>query len=403
MSASARSRNLDVFLVAGESSGDALGARLMHALAALTGGAVSFRGAGGARMEAAGLVSLFHPRDLSTIGVAAVVAKLPLIARRLQETVTAVEVAPPDVLILIDTPDFSQRVAARVRRRLPHLPIVKYVSPTVWVWRPWRARAMRRSTDLVLAILPFEPEVHRRLGGPPCVYVGHPLLEDVDDLRPTPEDTAARAAAVPLVLVLPGSRRQELRRLAAVFGETLGRVAAQRGPFDLVLPTLPHLKEEISLATADWPVRPRIVTGEAEKHAAFRRARAALAASGTVTLELGLAHVPQVVAYRVPLIEGWIGRLLVLVHSVVLTNLILGENVVPEFLQTRCTADNLAPALADIIADTPARARQVAALDRLDAILAIDGKPSERAARAVLDLLARDQQKWEPVLRPIAR
>jgi lipid-A-disaccharide synthase len=292
------------------------------------------------------------------------------------------------VLILIDAPDFSQRVAARVRRRLPKLRIVKYVSPTVWVWRPWRARAMRRTTDLILAILPFEPEVHQRLGGPRCVYVGHPLLEHVEDFRPTPADRAAQSG-VPLVLVLPGSRRQEIKRLAPIFGETLGRVAAQRGPFDLVLPTLPHWRDEIALATAEWPVQPRIVTDEAEKHAVFRRARAALAASGTVTLELGLAHVPQVVAYRVPLVEGWIGRLLVLVHSVVLTNLVLGENVVPEFLQTECTADNLTRALADIIGDTPARRRQAAALRRLDGILAIDGKPSERAAHAVLELLGR--------------
>ena len=212
--------------------------------------------------------------------------------------------------------------------------------------------------------------------------------KNVEDFRPTPAERAARSDER-LVLVLPGSRRQEIRRLAPVFGETLGRVAAGRAPFELVLPTLPHLADEIAVATADWPVQPRIVTGEAEKHAAFRRARAALAASGTVTLELGLAHVPQVVAYRVPLIEGWIGRLLVLVHSVVLTNLILGENVVPEFLQTDCTAEKLAPALAEIIDDTPARRRQIEALDRLDGILAIDGKPSERAARAVLDLLGR--------------
>jgi lipid-A-disaccharide synthase len=377
-----------VFLVAGESSGDALGSSLMRALARLTGGTATFRGAGGHRMEAAGLATLFHAHDLGGIGIASIFAKLPLIAERLAAIVNAVVTAPPDVLILIDTPDLSQRIAARVRRRLPNLKIVKYVSPTVWVWRPWRARAMRKTTDLVLAILPFEPEVHRRLGGPPCVYVGHPLLEHVEDFRPSAADLAARSDER-LVLVLPGSRRQEIRRLAPIFGETLARVAGNGAPFELVLPTLPHRVDEIAAATADWPVKPRIVIDEAEKYAAFRRARAALAASGTVTLELGLAHIPQVVAYRVPLIEGWIGRLLVLVHSVVLTNLILGENVVPEFLQTDCTPEKLGPALADIIDDTPARRRQIEALGRLDGILAIDGKPSERAARAVLDLVGR--------------
>ena len=385
---SERSSSLDVFLVAGESSGDALGASLMRALSSLTGGAVTFRGAGGARMEAAGLATLFHAHDLGAIGIAAVIGKLPLIAERLSAIVNAIVTMPPDVLILIDTPDFSQRIAARVRRRLPNLKIIKYVSPTVWVWRPWRARAMRRTTDLILAILPFEPEVHRRLGGPPCVYVGHPLLEHVEDFRPTAEDRTARSDQR-LVLVLPGSRRQEIRRLAPIFGETLARVAARGAPFDLVLPTLPHLADEIATTIADWPIKPRIISDETEKYAAFRRARAALAASGTVTLELGLAHIPQVVAYRIPFIEGLIGRLVILVHSVVLTNLILGENVVPEFLQTRCTVENLAPALAEIIDDTPARRRQIEALDRLDGILAIDGKPSERAARAVLDLVGR--------------
>jgi lipid-A-disaccharide synthase len=383
---SAPASPLDVFLVAGESSGDALGAALMRALRKEAGEAVSFRGAGGHLMREAGLESVFSSHDLATIGIAAVVANLRKVSERLIETVEAIVTAPPDVLILIDTPDFSQRVAARVRRRLPDLPIVKYVSPTVWVWRPWRARAMRRTMDLVLAILPFEPDVHRRLGGPPCVYVGHPLLEHLEDFRPTPEDAAARASGRSL-LVLPGSRRQEIRRLAPVFGETLGLVAARSAPFDVVLPSLPHLAEDMAAAVAGWPVRPRIVTDEAEKYAAFRRARAALAASGTVTLELALAHIPQVVAYRIPLIEGLVARAVILVQSVVLTNLILGENVVPEFLQTRCTAPNLAPVLAALLDDASVRQRQIEAFERLDKLLAVEGKPSERAARAVLDLL----------------
>jgi lipid-A-disaccharide synthase len=379
---------LDVFLVSGESSGDAIGAGLIRALHAETAGAVVFRGAGGPRMSEAGLASVSSTDELATIGIAAVIANLRKVSERLIEIVEAIVTAPPDVLILIDTPDFSQRVAARVRRRLPDLPIVQYVSPTVWVWRPWRARAMRRTVDLVLAILPFEPDVHRRLGGPPCVYVGHPLLEHVQDFRPTREDVAARASER-LLLVLPGSRRQEIRRLAPVFGETLRLVAARSAPFDVVLPCVPHLAGDMRAAVAGWPLQPRIVTDGAEKFATFRRARAALAASGTVTLELGLAHIPQVVAYRVPLLEGLIARAFILVKTVVLTNLILGENIVPEFLQTRCTAANLAPAIAALLDDDAARQRQIEAFERLDALLAVDGKPSERAARAVLDLLGR--------------
>lgn len=387
-------RPLDVFVIAGEASGDVLGAGLMHALARQHG-AVSFRGVGGGRMAGAGLASLYPMQDIMAIGIAPILGKLPTILRRLRETVDAVVAAPPDVLILIDVPDFNQRVARRVRRRLPNLPIVTYVSPTVWAWRPGRAKAMRPSVDLILALLPFEPDVHRDLGGPSCVYVGHPLLAHVDALRPSPEEARARAT-VPLVLALPGSRRQEIRRLGTIFGEALARVAKQHPDLEIVLPTVPHLIDEVAGATLGWPVQPRIVTAEADKHAAFRRARAALAASGTVTLELALAGVPHVAAYRIPLIEGLILRAIVHPHpaikvrSVILANLVLGEQVVPEFLQTECTAANLTYSLSVILGDSSERRRQEHAFRRLDSILGTGGAtPSDRAATAVLDLLAQ--------------
>ena len=385
---------LDVFMVAGESSADDLGARFMRSLSALR--PVSFRGVGGPRMNAAGLASLYPAQSLTSIGVATVIVRLPLLLRRLRETVDAIVTAPPDVLVLIDAPDFTHRIAARVRRRLPHLPIVKYVSPSVWVWRSGRARAMRGSIDLVLALLPFEPEVYRQLGGPDCVYVGHSLLEHVADLRPSAAEERLRTASPPLVLALPGSRTHEVERLATMFGETLGMVAAKSGPLEVVLPTVPHLVARLSELTSRWPIRPRIVVDEAEKHAAFRRARAALAASGTVTLELALAGVPSVAAYRIAALEGLIFRAVrrmhpvIKVRSVILTNLVLGEWAIPEFVQSQCTAENLAAALIDILGDTPTRARQIEAFKRLDTIMGASGVgPSKRAAQAVLDLLER--------------
>ena len=385
---------LDVFMVAGESSADDLGARFMRSLSALR--PVSFRGVGGPRMNAAGLASLYPAQSLTSIGVATVIVRLPLLLRRLRETVDAIVTAPPDVLVLIDAPDFTHRIAARVRRRLPHLPIVKYVSPSVWVWRSGRARAMRGSIDLVLALLPFEPEVYRQLGGPDCVYVGHSLLEHVADLRPSAAEERLRTASPPLVLALPGSRTHEVERLATMFGETLGMVAAKFGPIEVVLPTVPHLVARLSELTSRWPIRPRIVVDEAEKHAAFRRARAALAASGTVTLELALAGVPSVAAYRIAALEGLIFRAVrrmhpvIKVRSVILTNLVLGEWAIPEFVQSQCTAENLAAALIDILGDTPTRARQIEAFKRLDTIMGASGVgPSKRAAQAVLDLLER--------------
>jgi lipid-A-disaccharide synthase len=383
------SGGLDVFILAGEASGDLLGAGLMRALAAEAAGPVRFRGVGGARMVGAGLAPLFPAHDLMTIGIGPVLAKLPRLLARLRETVEAIVTAPPDVLVLIDVPDFSLRVARRVRRQLPGLPVVKYVSPTVWAWRPGRARAMRPIVDLILAVFPFEPEVHRRLGGPPCVYVGHPLLAQLDDLRPSPEEAAMRVAR-PLVLALPGSRPLEIRRLGGIFGDALGRVADAQRPFEVVVPTLPERADQVAAVTARWPLPARVVTDEAEKAAAFRRARAALAASGTVTLELALAGIPHVAAYRISLIEEAIARMLLHVRTVVLANLVLNEMVVPQFLQANCTAGQIAAGLSQVLTDTPARRRQETAFARLDEVLGASPiPPSARAAHAVMDLLKR--------------
>ena len=373
-------------MVAGEASGDHLGARLMAALKSQLGGRVRFRGVGGAAMGREGLASLFPMEDVTAIGIGAVAVKIPTILRRLSETIAAIRAAKPDVLVLIDSPDFTHRVARKVRRALPDLAIVKYVAPTVWAWRPGRARAMRPDFDQVLALLPFEPAAMEQLGGPPTSYVGHPLLERLAELRPSPQETAARKREPPLVLVLPGSRRLELGRLAPIFADAIGRLASARGAIEFMLPTLPALAPEIAAAVESWPVRPQIVTLEAEKYAAFRRARAALAASGTVTLELALSKVPMVTAYRVPLFEELIARAVLLIKSVILPNLVLGENVVPEFLQRDCNAENLAAALLPLLNEGPERKRQLAAFARLDPLFATGNEPpSARAARIVIE------------------
>lgn len=375
----------DVFLIAGEESGDQLGMKLMQALRAAARD-VRIRGVGGPGMEGQGLASLFPQTDIAVMGFIPVIARLPTLLRRIRETAEAILAAPPDVLVLIDSPDFTHRVARRVRARLPHLPIVDYVSPTVWAWRPGRARAMRAYVDHVLALLPFEPESHRRLGGPDCTYVGHPLIERLAVLRPDASEAAGRAGDPPTVLVLPGSRRAEIERLMPIFGATVARVAA-REPVNFVLPAVEHLRSRIEEATTSWPVKPCIVSGEAEKFAAFRRARAALAASGTVTLELALAQVPMVVAYQVPKLEEWIVRALATVQTIVLPNLILGEAAIPQYVQADCEPRRLAEALLALVRDTPERARQMAALQRLDLAMRLpDGRsPSEVAARHVLD------------------
>jgi lipid-A-disaccharide synthase len=384
----APARPLSIYLVAAEESGDALGAALVRALRRDTGGALVLAGVGGRAMAAEGVVSPFPTDDLAIVGVSAIPARLRLILRRIRETADAVIAARPDALVIIDSPDFTHRVARRVRARAPSIPIVDYVSPTVWAWRSGRARAMRAYVDCVLAILPFEPAAHQRLGGPPCVYVGHPLIERLSDLRPNPREAERRRSSPPLVLVLPGSRSSEIRLLLAVFGEAIANLHARVGDIELVLPTMPHLAARVAAGVANWAVKPRIVTEPAEKWAAFRNARAALAASGTVTLELALASVPTVAAYRLTLVEEIIARVARIkqrLASIILANLVLGENIVPELLQHDCTPERLAAALAPLLSDTPEWRRQIGAFARLDSIMALDTLPSARAAALVLE------------------
>ena len=370
---------LRLAIIAGEHSGDQLGFKLMRALQVTTGGNVEFFGVGGEKMQAEGLTSFFPMSEIAVMGILPVLARLPSLLARIRESAKKIVEAKPDGLVIIDSPDFTHRVARKVRKALPGLPVVDYVSPSVWAWRPGRAKKMRAYVDCVLALLPFEPEAHQRLGGPRCVYVGHPLIERLDELRGGARETKR-------LVVLPGSRRSEIRRLSADFGAAIGLVAEKLGPLEVVLPTLPHIADEVRALTATWPVAPRIVLGEAEKYAAFRSSQAALAASGTVTLELALAGTPLVGAYKVSLFEEQL-RFLIKVPSILLPNLVLGEPAIPELLQRDCNAEKLAAALAPLLELSPSRARQVEALARLDALMHLPSgrPPSEAAAQAVLE------------------
>lgn len=385
-----------IFLIATEESGDRLGANLMKVLRQRLGDAVRFEGVGGGSMTREGLTSLFPIEELSIIGLAAVIRQLPKILRLIRQTATAVTESEPDILVIIDSPDFTLRVASAVRARDPKIPIVEYVSPTVWAWRPGRARAMRRYVDHVLALLPFEPEAYRKLDGPPCSYVGHPLTEQIGTIRPDADEQKRRDGAPPVLLVLPGSRRSEVRHHMAVFGETLGRLQAEGVPFELVLPTMPHLEAAVGEGVKGWPVQPRIVVGEQDKKAAFRIAHAAFVKSGTATLELALAGVPMVAAYKAGSVEAWVIRRAIRVSSVILANLVIGENVVPEFIQQDCTAEQLVPALRGILKDSAGRRRQIEAFAKLDTIMSTgDQPPSVRAADIVLATMRTFRQSSE--------
>ncbi|WP_433960702.1 lipid-A-disaccharide synthase [Bradyrhizobium guangdongense] len=382
-----------IFLIATEESGDRLGAALMKVLRQRLGDGVAFEGVGGRMMAREGLASLFPIEELSIVGFAAVVQQLPKILRLIRTTSDAVIEAAPDMLVIIDSPDFTHRVARRVRAHNPALPIVDYVSPSVWAWRPGRARAMLGYVDHVLALLPFEPEEYRKLRGPPCSYVGHPLIEQLASLRPNADEQKRRDTEPPMLLVLPGSRRSEIRHHLGIFGTALGRLKSAGHDFELILPTMPHLEQTVREGVTGWAVVPKIAIGETEKRAAFRIARAALAKSGTVTLELALAGVPMVTAYRVGALEAFILRRAIQVSSVILANLVIGTEVIPEYLQEDCTPEKLSQALTEVLADTDMRRRQVEAFAKLDTIMATGNQsPSVRAADIVLATMRKGRR-----------
>lgn len=304
-----------IFIVAGEHSGDLLGGKLLEALRAQAGpNAFTFAGLGGEHMEAAGLRSIFPMSEVAVMGPAAILARLPKLLRRGFELVDAALAFNPDALVIIDSPELTHRIAKRVRKARPEIPIVQYVSPTVWAWRPGRARKMRPYVDRLLALLPFEPEAHARLGGPPCTYVGHPLIEkaawidarDTDALRAK----LGLAPGRPVLVVLPGSRISEVGRVMQPFGEAIAILEMRIGPVELILPAVPSVRPLIEQHLASWPRRPHLISGEEDKFAAFKLAHAALAASGTVTLELGVTGTPMVVAYRAGALTAYIVRLL---------------------------------------------------------------------------------------------
>lgn len=370
---------LSVFLVAGEPSGDRLGAALMAGLKALVPG-VRFAGVGGPLMQAEGMASLFPMEELTVMGLLEVLPKIFALKRRIRQTAEAALATAPDVLITIDSPDFCLRLAGQVKAARPDLCTIHYVAPSVWAWRPGRAGKMARMIDHVLTLLPFEPPL-MTAAGMTADFVGHPVVAE------TLGDPAAMAGTRPLVLALPGSRRGEVDRLAPVFGQALGILAQRHPGLRVALPTLPGLEARLRSLTADWPVRPEIILDPARKADAFAGADVALAASGTVSLELAANLCPMVVAYRMNPITFWAMRRAALVDTVTLVNLVSGSRTVPEFLGPACQP---APIAAALEAALKAPAAQRAAMELTMQRLGRGGEaPGLRAARSVLARIAR--------------
>lgn len=382
---------LRIAVVSGEESGDLLGFDLVRAIEQRSGRPVELVGVGGRHLQSLGLKSLFDPGDIALMGVSAVVRDLPRLIYRIGTTARAIADAKPDCLITIDSPAFTLRVAKKVRALAPDIPIVKYVCPSVWAWGPGRARAMKPYIDRILCILPFEEEVLQRLQGPRGIYVGHRLTSDPDLMAASAQQQSrVRDNAERTLLVLPGSRRAEVRSLMKPFGETLSILRERGNAFRVIIPTVPHVAGLVAEEARGWTVEPDIVSGPQAKLNAFGKADAALAASGTVLLELALARVPMVSCYKTDALMGAAMRLIT-IWSAALPNLIADRLVVPEFINEFVRPGLIARQLEALLGDTDARDWQLQGMDVVAERMRTSRPSSEVAAEAVLELLQSGQ------------
>jgi lipid-A-disaccharide synthase len=375
-----------IFIIAGEASGDVLGARLMTALKTITPDA-AFSGIGGARMAEAGLASLFPMQELAVMGLAEILPRIVPLRRRLQETIAAIKAQRPNILVTIDSPGFCLRVLGALRGA--GIKRVHYVAPQVWAWRQERVKKYPGLWDELLCLLPFEPDFFAPYGLN-ANFVGHPVLESGADRG---DATKLRAAhdiapdATPIVL-LPGSRVTETTRLLPVFRETLALLQTRTKNLVPILAAAPFIADAVAAQTEHWPQKPIIIRDPAERYDAFAAARAALTKSGTSTLELAMAGVPMAVTYRVNALSAAIGRRLIKVKYVAMINLLAGGPLVPELLQENSTPEKLAATLETLLTDEAAAAAQRAGFAQALATLrAPAGTPSEAAARAIVEWL----------------
>ena len=374
-----------VFVIAGEASGDKLGAALMAGLSGLTD--VKFDGVGGPLMAEQGLVSRFPMDELSVMGLAEILPKYRALKARVYQMAQVVLDSKPDVLITIDSPDFCLRVAKLVKAG-SDIRCVHYVAPTVWAWRPKRAAKMARHIDQVLALFPFEPPL-MQAAGMRCDFVGHPV---VTDLIGSPVEAAAWDGDRPLVMLLPGSRRGEIARLLPRFGQAAALIAQAHPDVRFALPTTANVYDAVVAGVAEWDVPVSVLDSDQkdEKRGLFAAADVALAASGTVSLELAANGTPMVISYDMAWLSRTIISRLLLVDTVTLVNLVSDSRVIPEFVGKDCVAAPIAAAVLSVLDDPTAQ--HAAMSDTMDKLGRGGDAPGVRAARAVLDGLSDAHQ-----------
>ncbi len=382
---------LNLMLVCGEPSGDALGAQLMAGLKILAGDRVRFSGVGGLAMAREGLMSLYPLDDTAVMGLREVVPAIPAILGRVRQAVDFAVKTKPDAVVVIDSPDFTHRVARGIKKRDPTIRTVDYVAPQVWASRAYRAKAMASYFDLVLALFPFEVAFFEKYGLR-AAFVGHPVIERAVKVTGGKALRARLGIAndAPLLALLPGSRTSEIRFILPVFRQAVEILKRKIPGLVTILPTVPHVAGNVAAATAGWPTSLHILEGETDKYAAFDAADVALAASGTVTAELALSHTPMVVGYKVGGLTYFLSKFLMTVTHITLVNILLKREAVPEFLQSRATPENLAAAVEQLLRDDSACAAQIEAMKEFGRLLGEDDEaPSLRAARVLLDFVQK--------------
>ena len=376
-----------IYIIAGEPSGDRLGARLIDALKEKTGGNVRFCGVGGPAMADCGFVSNFAMEELSLMGLVEILPHLPRLLRRIKETARDVESLKPHVVITIDSPGFNHRVADRIKGI--DIPVVHYVAPSVWAWKPWRARKIAKHFDHLLALLPFEPP-YFETEGLPTTFVGHSVIESGADQGDGKSFRQSREIVgdTKILCVLPGSRSGEVSRLLPVIGRTLDLLNEK--DLIIVVPVVDAVQVPVEAATKTWPYKVHLVAGEQEKFNAFAASNAALAASGTVALELAMARVPSVIIYDFNLISTVLARLFVKLKYVNLINILLDREAVPERILENCSAAKIAPVLNHLLVDDSIIQKQIDALDEaLQKLKPVVSSPSDNAANVILEIIQR--------------
>lgn len=365
-----RANNADklrLFILAGEPSGDRIAADLVARLRTRVD--LEVTGVGGDELIGQGLTSLYPMSDLAVMGVTDVILNLPRLLWRLEETARAILRSRPDIVVLVDAQDFSKLLAQRLRKRGYRGKIVLYVAPSVWARNPERAPKLKPIFDEVLAVLPFEPAVVERLGGPSTHYVGHPSIGEMLETQAAPESG-------PLIF-LPGSRRGELQRHLPVLKALAPKLTALPDVTEIVLPTLPRLRERLEAELASWDVPVRIIDRRADRQAVYASAVGAICVSGTVTLELAMARVPMMVIYA---LDGHQARIFDKLGrpAVSLPNIILGRDIVPEYVETPLPIARIEADAIALIGNKKARQDQVDAFGELQNLMVKGQAPHER-------------------------